>query len=249
MNSTAIGIGVLAVLVAVFLLKRVKVGGSFPPHEFAYGAPLKSCEAIPGQIETFLSLTALDPTATRIETFVDTRSEKNLKPLISYISSLGAPELEALISALKAVDQISDQKEKAVELVKTLLPYKQLLDDESSQDRAIIFVMYGVKQPVSLSPEERAEIGSLVKQFDTAKQSAAFDSGKCPTDYLGGNINIYPLALGNTNWHNFVDLGSANDAPVLEIRFMGLTGIFRYLLSQMTQRTGDSFKHLDGNSI
>jgi hypothetical protein len=35
----------------------------------------------------------------------------------------------------------------------------------------------------------------------------------------------------------------------LEIRFMGLKGIFRYLLDQMTRQTGASFVHLDGESL
>jgi len=35
----------------------------------------------------------------------------------------------------------------------------------------------------------------------------------------------------------------------LEIRFMGLKGVFRYLLDEMTGKTGDTFLHLDGESI
>jgi hypothetical protein len=30
---------------------------------------------------------------------------------------------------------------------------------------------------------------------------------------------------------------------------MGLKGIFRYLLDEMTKKTGDSFAHLDGESF
>jgi hypothetical protein len=37
--------------------------------------------------------------------------------------------------------------------------------------------------------------------------------------------------------------------PVLEIRFTGLKGVFKYLLDEMTEKTGDSFRHLDGESI
>jgi len=64
-----------------------------------------------------------------------------------------------------------------------------------------------------------------------------------------GNINIYPLALENTSWHSTVEFASPKDAPVLEIRFMGLRGVFKYLLDAMMEKTGDSFKHLDGESI
>ena len=62
----------------------------------------------------------------------------------------------------------------------------------------------------------------LVRQFDTAEQAADFDSGKILSDSLIGNINIYPLALDNTSWHDSVEFNSPKDAPVLEIRFMGL---------------------------
>jgi len=82
-----------------------------------------------------------------------------------------------------------------------------------------------------------------------AKQSATFDSGECPRNYLVGNINVYPLALENTSWHSTVEFASPKEAPILEIRFMGLKGVFRYLLDEMTGKTGDSFLHLDGESI
>jgi hypothetical protein len=93
------------------------------------------------------------------------------------------------------------------------------------------------------------KVSNLVSQLDTAKQSAKFDSRECPQNYLVGNINIYPLALENTSWHNTVAFASPKEAPILEIRFMGLKGIFRYLLDEMTEKTGDSFLHLDGESI
>jgi hypothetical protein len=93
------------------------------------------------------------------------------------------------------------------------------------------------------------QVGNLVRQLDTAKQSAEFDSGECPTNYLLGKINIYPLALENTSWHSMVEFAHPKEAPRLEIRFMGLKGIFRYLLDEMTRKTGDSFLQLDGESL
>ena len=144
---------------------------------------------------------------------------------------------------------MSNQKEKAVLLVKALLPYKDSLRNESEQDTIIVFVYYGLKKPSNLSQIARANVSNLVRQLDTAKQSADFDSGECPTNYLVGNINIYPLGLDNTFWHKTVEFKSPENAPVLEIRFMGLKGIFRYLLDEMTRKTGDSFMHLDGESL
>ena len=133
--------------------------------------------------------------------------------------------------------------------MRTLIPYKDALRNESQQDTIIVFVYYGLKQPSDLPQSDRMKVSSLVRQLDTAEQSASFDSGKCPENYLVGNINIYPLALENTSWHTTVKFPSPMDAPVLEIRFMGLRGIFRYLLDKMREETGDSFLHMDGQSI
>jgi hypothetical protein len=106
-----------------------------------------------------------------------------------------------------------------------------------------------LKQPSNLSQAAKAEVSKLVRQSDNARQSAAFDFGKCPNNYLVGNINIYPLALDNTSWHSSVELSTPKDAPILEIRFMGLKGIFRYLVGEMTRTTGTSLTHLDGESL
>ncbi len=153
------------------------------------------------------------------------------------------------MAALKNIDQLSNQKEKAIQLVKTLVPYKDLLRNEPKQDSIIVFVYYGLKQPANLSQTARVKVSGLVKQLDTAKQSAEFDSGECPKNYLVGNINIYPLALENTSWHTTAEFASPKEAPILEIRFMGLRGVFRFLLDEMTTKTGDAFVHLDGESL
>ena len=68
---------VAMVLAAVLVFVVVKVwarGGGLPPHEFAYGAALANSEAIPAQIDTFLSLEAIDPDEIRIQTFADRKS-------------------------------------------------------------------------------------------------------------------------------------------------------------------------------
>ncbi len=239
----------LAVLLLVVALRVRAKGGIFPPHEFAYGAALRNSAAIPGQMDEFLSLEAIDPDQIRIQTYVGNHSEKNLTPLIEYVASEKNPDFGPLTAALKKTDQLPNQKDKAIQLIKTLLPYKDQLRDESQQDAIIVFVYYGMKQPSNLSQAARAKASNLVRQLDTAQQSAKFDSGQCPENYLVGNINIYPLALDNTSWHSVAEFASPKDAPILEIRFMGLKGIFRYLLDEMTVRTGDSFLHLDGESI
>jgi len=239
----------LVVLVLVLALKFWAKGGLLPPHEFAYGAALPNSDAIPERMAQFLSMDALDPSQTGIQTYVGNSSAKNLQPLIGYISSQRNHDFGALVAALKSADQLSDQKERAVQAVRALLPYKELLKNETEQDSIIVFVYYGLKQPSELSPAARVKISSLIRQFDTAAQSDKFDSGECPSNYLIGNINVYPLGLDNTSWHDTVKFDSPRDAPVLEIRFMGLKGIFRYLLDEMTAKTGASFVHLDGESL
>lgn len=238
-----------AVLLVVLVVRVWAKGGGLPPHEFAYGTALRNSEAIPERIDQFLSLDVMDPNEIQIQTFVGNRSEKNLKPLIAYISSQKNHDFGSLMTALKNVDQLSNQKEKAIQMVKTLLPYKASLRSKQEQDSIIVFVFYGLKQPSKLPQAARMKVSSLVKQLDTDSQAAKFDSGDCPENYLVGNINSYPLALENTSWHNTVDFGSPREAPILEIRFMGLKGAFRYLLDDMTAKTGDTFLHLDGESI
>lgn len=240
----------LVAALVVFLAVRIKTkGGILPPHEFAYGTALQSSDELPERMNQFLSLEALDPGQIKIQTFAGNGSEKNLKPLIRYVSSRRNPDFRTLVAELKNVDQLPDQKEKAIQTVKTLLPYKDSLGNRRKQDSIIIFVHYGLKQPSQLSPLARGEISSLVRQFDKAAQADKVDSGKCPGNYLVGNINIYPLGLDNTFWHEAVECDLPKDAPILEIRFMGLRGIFRYLLDQMRTKTGASFAHLDGDSL
>jgi hypothetical protein len=240
---------VIVVIVAVLLLKNKAKAGFLPPHEFAYGTALKDISALPEQVDQFLSLESLDPDKIQIETYVDLDSEKNLKPLIKYVAAQKNAALDPLIASLKEIDKLSNQKEKTIRLIKALLPFKDLLKNESKQDSIIVFVYYGVKDPSSLSPATKGRIGDLVRQLDTQKQSEEFNNGKCPRNYLVGNVNIYPLALDNTMWHQHTDFGPSKIAPILEIRFMGLRGIFKYLLSEIEAKAGGSFKHLDGEQI
>jgi hypothetical protein len=246
MEITLVGIGII--LGVVLLVFQFKIW-SEPPHDFRYVTALKDCEAIPEQMDQFLSLEEMDPEKIQIETVVGSHSEKNLKPLIAYISGQKNKDFETLVAALRAADELPNQKQKAIQFVEVLLPYKDALRDESHEGSLVVFVYYGLKQPSKLSPPTRAKLGNLVKQLDTAAQAAKFDSGECPTNYLVGKINIYPLALENTFWHQLVEFPSAKDAPIMEIRFMGLRGVFRYLLDEMTARTGDTFVHLDGDSL
>ena len=242
--------GMLIVPLLILALVRLRRrGGVLPPHEFAYGTAIESAEAIPERMSQFFSLEALDPGQIKIRTFVGNSSAMNLKPLITYISSQKDFDYGPLLAALKDADELPDQREKAIRAVKALLPYKEILKNEQEQDSIIIFVFYGLKQPSELSWEVREKIGRLVGQYDTPAQADEFNSGKCPDNYLIGNINIYPLALDNTSWQNVVEGVFPKDAPIFEIRFMGLRGIFRYLLDEMTAKTGASFVHLDGNSL
>jgi hypothetical protein len=248
-TPSLVAVIVVVALALVFVLKFWGQGGILPPHEFAYGTALRNSDAIPERMDQFLSLEDLDANQVQIQIFVGNSSAKNLSPLIGYISSQRDHDFGALVAALKAVDQLSDQKEKAIRLVKTLLPYKEALKNDAQRDSIIIFVYYALKEPSQLSPEAKGKINSLVRQFDTAAQADKFDSGECPTNYLRGNINIYPLGLDNTSWHDTVGFDSPKDAPVLEIRFMGLKGIFRYLLDEMTAKTRAAFVHVDGESL
>lgn len=254
MQAVWIFTGILVLVLILFFASRTAPQSrsvlKLPPaYEFVYGAALDSSNAIPRRIEQFLSLEALDPRLVRIQTYAGDSSAENLKPLIKYISSLRRNDFEALLEELKKIDRLKNQKEKIVQTINALLPYKEPLRSDLDPDTIIIFAFYGLKQPADLTPLAREKIASLVRRLDTVEQSAAFDSGKFLSDSLIGNINIYPLALDNTSWHDSVEFGSPKNAPVLEIRFMSLKGVFTYLLDEMTVRTGLSFVHMDGDSL
>ena len=249
MTSPVISGIVVVVVLLIVGFRFLGKGGVLPPHEFAYGTTLNDVAQIPERMDQFLSLDEMDPDKVQIETYVGNSSEKNLKPLIRYFSSQTKNDLGPLITGLQKTDELSNQKEKAIALVKTLLPYKDRIRNEAQQDTIIVFVYYGLKQPSNLSLAAKAQLTNSVRQYDTGKQAAEFESGDCPRNFLVGNINVYPLGLENISWHNTVELASPKDAPILEIRFMGLKGIFRYLLDQMTRKTGASFVHLDGESL
>jgi hypothetical protein len=129
---------VLVALVLVVVLKFRGQGGILPPHEFAYGTALRNSDAIPERMDQFLSLEALDPKQVQIQTFVGNNSAKDLSPLISYIASQGRHDFGALVAALKEVDRLPDQKDKAIRLVKSLLPYKEALRNQAQQDSIIV---------------------------------------------------------------------------------------------------------------
>lgn len=240
---------VIVVIAAVLLLKNKAKAAFLPPHEFAYGKALKDVSALPENVDQFLSLEALDPDKIQIETYVDLNSDKNLKPLIKYVAAQKNPAFDPLIASLNDIDKLSNQKEKAIRLIKALIPFKELLKNESKQDSIIVFVYYGLKDPSNLAPATKGGISDLVRQLDTQKQFEEFNNGKCPKNYLVGNINIYPLAFDNIMWHQHADFGPSKKAPILEIRFMGLRGIFKYLLKDFETKTGGPFKHLDGEQI
>jgi hypothetical protein len=243
-------IAVILVGVLLFIFFKEKAGAGFlPPHEFAYGSELNNIAELPDRINQFLTMDSLDTNKIQIETYVGNNSQKNLKPLIKYISSQKNFSLEPLIVSLNEIDKISNQKEKAIKLVKALLQYKDLLRDEPKQDYLIVFIYYGLKNPASLSSTSKSQINDAVRELDTNKQFEEFNGGNCPKNYLIGNINIYPLALENSSWNKSTDVNNIKKAPIFEVRFMGLRGIFKYLLNEYKAKTGASFVHLDGESL
>jgi hypothetical protein len=99
----------------------------------------------------------MDPGKIQIQTYVGNQGEKNLTPLIGYVSSQKGRDSDALIVALKRIDQVPNQKQKAIQLVETLCSYKDLLRNESEQDQVIVFVYYGLKQPASVPAGARTK--------------------------------------------------------------------------------------------
>jgi len=202
----------------------------------------------------FLTLEALDPTKIRIEvSMLGGRSDsgKDIRSLAAYFrAKVGSqPGAASLLSDLERINNFPDVQRRVDTLLTTLIDYKDLIRDEPNQDKIIIFIYYRLRVPSSLSADAKNSISSMVRTLDTEKQARAFDSDQCPSNYLEGNVNIYPLAIENRGWYKSADLPGDPTRPILEIRFMGLRGIFRYLLDSMKHNTGLSFAHLDGDEV
>ncbi len=220
-----------------------------PPHEFAYGAALTNIEELPVQVDRFLSLDGMDPEKIKIQTYLGNSSSTSLGLLIKAVASRKRNALNPLIASIKEVNDLPNKKEQAIKLIEALIPYRDHLRNEAKKDDLIIFIHYGLKQPADLPLGVRGQMESYVTELDTPSQVKRFKKDKCPKNYLLGNINIYPFFLENTFWHETSDMGMATDAPILEIRFMGLKGVFKYLLGMMSKSTGSQFKQLDGEFL
>jgi hypothetical protein len=229
------------------LIRRV---GALPPHEFAYGSQLRSIAELPVQVDKILSLGYMDPKKTSIQ--VSTLGKSGgLGELVSYCSRLREekPEADALLTSLKEVEKEPGQI-RVARLIDILIQYRDLLRDEAKQDEIIVFVKYGVGESLNLEPSIREAISERVRRFGTASQFEAFVGNHCPKRYLAGNINIYPRLIENTSWYKLLDReDSPETQPILEVRFMGLTGLFDYMLNDIQKNLGLTFFHLDGDVL
>ncbi len=247
MNKIVILIVIVAVLLIIFGIKYFN-SLSFPPHEFAYGMPLNNIKELSTSIDRFLSLTEIDQDKIEIETYAGNNSSKDLNLLIQYISKKH-PELTELSNTLEQINKIEDTKQKALKLIEALLPYKDKLRDDANMDQLIVFIYFQIKQPNKLLDTSANEINTLVNQMDTAKQSKRYLKGNLPKNYIYGNINVYPLSMENLFWHKNIKDRAIPDKPILEIRFMGLRGIFKHLLNTFERQENTSFLYLDGERI
>jgi hypothetical protein len=254
LKTAYIGLALVAIAAVAYFVGPKLWNWALPPHEFAYGAPLASLQELPAMVGQFLTLEALDPTKTRIEVSMlggSSDSGKDIKALAAYFRAKAGsqPGADNLLSDLERINSIRDVQRKVDALLSTLVDYKDLIRDEPNQDKIIIFIYYRLRVPSLLSADAKNSISSMLRTLDTEKQARAFDRDQCPSNYLEGNVNIYPLAIENRGWYKSVDLPGDPTRPVLEIRFMGLRGIFRYLLDSMQHNTGLAFAHLDGEDV
>jgi hypothetical protein len=243
----------LAVL-AVGYLVWSKVGNSLlSPHEFAYGVPLGSIQDLRHAVSQFLSLPALDPTRIKIQASMvgGSGGSGDIASVAKYLNAkMGSrPGVANLVSELRRINSIPDPLEKTDALLQALIRDRDIIRDEPNQDQVIVFVFYRLKDPSLLDLGMKTEISSATRKLDSDGQARLFDSRKCPKNFLVGNINIYPLAMENVGWYESLGLSGDQSRPILEIRFIGLKGIFRYLLDTMERESGLSFIHLDGEEL
>jgi hypothetical protein len=225
--------------------------GVIPPHEFAYGTQLENVGELSNYVRQILSLEFFDPRKTRIKVSLIGKSG-GIQTLSKYCSDLAKRDsgLDPLAVSLKQIDGMQPDLETSIQMIDRLVEYRESLNDEASQDEIIVFIHFGLKNPELLDPATRDTIARLVERVDTSKQARQFNTGQCPQRFLKGNINIYPRAIENTSWYHLANLEMSDQTrPILELRFMGLGGVFIYILDEIETRLGYKFFHLDGESI
>lgn len=232
------------------ILRLMRNFGVLPPYEFAYGTQLPKVANLSTQVHNILSLDFFDPRKTTIE--VSGRTGGGIDGLTRYCSSLKTqnPRLQPLIDSLKEIEKIKPTQDAAIRLIDKLVEFRDELRDESKQDEVIVFISFGLKDPKTLELDTKEIITKLVERTDTPKHFLKFTSGHCPSKFLGGNINIYPRLIENTSWYRLTSIEKVDqNRPILEVRFMGLAGVFVYILDQIQIRMKCQFFHLDGESI
>lgn len=222
-----------------------------PPHESAYGIQLAGIDELPTRVRQILSLDIFDPRKTTIQ-ISSMRRSCGIAKLTRYCAKLAKhnSNLKPLIASLKQTEKVLPVQEAAVQLIELLVAYRAGLRDESKQDEVIVFIHFGLKDPSELDPGTREAIQRLVQRVDTPKEAQEFNSGHCPKVFLKGNINIYPRAIENISWYHLVKLDLPDQTkPILELRFMGLRGVFIYILDEIEKRLRCTFFGLDGEPV
>jgi hypothetical protein len=235
------------------ILNFLKRFGAIPPHECAYGIQLASIEDLSNRVRQILEMEFFDPAKTNIKvSCLGGGGGSGIVVLRQYCAELAKDNsrLEPLVESLKQIEKMQPAQEAAIRMIDLLVRYRTDLEDEESQDEIIVFIHFGLKDLARPDPATREALARLVERVDTPKQAEKFKSRRCPQNFLGGDINIYPLAIGNTSWYRLANLEMADqNRPILELRFTGLGGVFIYLLDEIEKRFGYKFFHLDGESI
>jgi len=233
------------------ILRFARALGALPPHEFAYGTQLKDITDLPERVRQILSLEIFDAQKIRIEVS-GMKGANDLRDLATYCSEIQRQTtgLESFPGLIKDVQKIQPELERAVCLIQRLVEYREALRDETRQDEVIVFVHYAFKHPQSLPQDVRDAVERYVTQLDTPRESQRFAGRNCPPNFLAGNINIYPRLIENTSW--YASMSAEEDGrtpPILEIRFMGLRGLFKYILREIQNRLACEFGYLDGDPL
>jgi len=219
---------------------------------------LSDISTLPDRVQEFLTLPILDHRKTWIEVSVFSGYKPadpggtDLEPLSRYlkVKSESLPSLAPVLTEVETARSIVPAAERAVALVRSLVHHRDALKDVNHQDDVIVFLHFSFRKLQELSSAQRETVIALVRQLDTQAQAEILDTKQVPSLFLEGNINIYPLALDNTFWHQHVQFAGAEPAsPIMEVRFMGLHGLGRFLFSEYEAKSHLAFVHLDGETL
>lgn len=229
---------------------RYEKASSEEIEEYVYGFLLKDIAQITEVVEYLLTLEAINEKAISTE-FVHIREDG------SFISG-GIEGFRKVVKKRLGNNAIYMGFTKGLEGGKYVSPQdiqqflvgvienREILRRKAlPEEEIIISIQFEIKDLKQLGTNLFEEIGSLVKAIDSKKMARMFLKRRLSRKYRRGWINIYPFDIEGKFWQEKLSY-PGEKGPILEVRYYGSGGCFKYLLEEVRKRYGISYIHLEG---